>query len=126
MPYSDSTLTCTSCGVAFLDTAWAQRERARQDPAAPPPRRCPGCRALERLTRRRRGVVRWFSARQGYGFIRDEQGADVFVHRTALAPTSGVRLRAGMAVEYEVRQEERGSVARDVRPAPPAADPTAR
>ena len=114
MPYSDSTLTCTSCGVAFLDTAWAQRERARQEPAAPPPSRCPGCQALGRLTRRRRGVVRWFSARQGYGFIRDEDGADVFVHRSALA-AGGERLRAGTPVEYAVRQEERGPVARDVR-----------
>ena len=116
MPYTDRTLTCTSCGVAFLDTSRAQRQRAHREPPAPSPRLCPGCRALERLTRRRRGVVRWFDARKGYGFIRDEAGEDVFVHRSALAQPGRGRLRTGAPVEFYLRQEERGPVAHAVRP----------
>ncbi len=28
------------------------------------------------------GIVKWFSARKGYGFIEMEEGGDVFAHNT--------------------------------------------
>ncbi len=110
---NDRALTCSSCQLTFLDTAQAQRERARLGVSAPP-QECPGCLALERLTRRHRGVVRWYDRWRGYGFIRDERGVDVFVHRSALVSPSSGRLRAGAPVEFALGQGERGLVARCV------------
>ena len=88
-----------------LGAARAPAETRRPTPVLP---RLPGARSAHR---RRRGVVRWFSARQNYRFILTD-GADVFVHQALAA--GGERLRAGTPVEYAVRQE-RGPVARDVR-----------
>ena len=47
------------------------------------------------------GRVRWFDANKGYGFIQNEQGADVFLPATAL-PEGVKTLRKGAKVEYSV------------------------
>jgi CspA family cold shock protein len=59
--------------------------------------------------------VKWFSTVKGFGFISQPQGADAFVHITALAP--GVRdLAENQAVEYDVEQGQKGPQAVNVRP----------
>lgn len=60
-----------------------------------------------------KGTVQWYSARKGYGFVRGEDGKDVFVHRTALP--MGVYLNEGDEVEFEVEQSDRGPRAANVR-----------
>lgn len=57
---------------------------------------------------RRRGTVKWFSSAKGYGFIRDDDGMDVFVHASVLANTELRTLVQGQAVEYEVRRSAKG------------------
>ncbi len=113
-PYADRSLVCSSCRVRFLWTAAQQRESAAQNPVVQPPSLCPGCWALRNLTTRQRGVVRWYDPRKGYGVIRNQDGEDVFVHRSALSREGGGRLRAGQQVEYQVEQTEKGSVAQEV------------
>ncbi|MBU7012775.1 MAG: cold shock domain-containing protein [Theionarchaea archaeon] len=60
-----------------------------------------------------KGTVQWYSVRKGYGFIRGEDGKDVFVHRTALP--MGVYLNEGDEVEFEVEESDRGPRAANVR-----------
>ncbi|WP_328784387.1 cold shock domain-containing protein [Streptomyces canus] len=69
-------------------------------------------------------VVRFDSAR-GYGFIAPEEGEeDVFLHvNDLLIPESSVR--AGLAVEFEVEEGDRGPKASSIRLAEGAQSPTA-
>ena len=54
------------------------------------------------------GRVRWFDANKGYGFIQNEQGADVFLPAAAL-PEGVKTLRKGAKVEYSVVEWSAGN-----------------
>lgn len=60
------------------------------------------------------GKVKWFNAKKGYGFICDEDGADVFVHFSALNMEGFKVLEEGDTVEYEVMDGEKGPQAANV------------
>ena len=60
------------------------------------------------------GKVKWFNAKKGYGFICDEDGADVFVHFSALNMEGFKVLEEGDTVEYEVVDGETGPQAANV------------
>jgi len=60
------------------------------------------------------GTVKWFNDQKGFGFIEQEDGADVFVHFSAIN-TEGFRtLSEGDKVTFEVEQGEKGPSAKDV------------
>lgn len=55
------------------------------------------------------GVVKWFSYKKGYGFIKNENGEDVFVHYSVIPGKSGNRsLNVGDVVEYIEEQTDDG------------------
>ena len=60
------------------------------------------------------GKVKGFNAKKGYGFICDEDGADVFVHFSALNMEGFKVLEEGDTVEYEVVDGEKGPQATNV------------
>lgn len=60
------------------------------------------------------GKVKWFNAKKGYGFICDEDGADVFVHFSALNMEGFKVLEERDTVEYEVVDGEKGPQAANV------------
>lgn len=65
----------------------------------------------ERLT----GVVKWFNDAKGYGFIaRDNGGADVFVHYSAVAGGGFKSLAEGQRVEFTIEQGPKGPAAANV------------
>ena len=60
------------------------------------------------------GVVKWFNAAKGFGFIQREDGSDVFVHFSAIQ-TKGYRsLDEGARVKFSVTQGPKGLQAVDV------------
>jgi cold shock protein len=62
----------------------------------------------------KKGKVKWFNAKKGYGFISDEDGTDVFVHFSALNMDGYKTLAEGEEVEFEVTQGEKGPQAANV------------
>jgi cold shock protein len=63
------------------------------------------------------GVVKWFNAEKGYGFISQDGGADVFVHFSAIQKQGYRTLTEGEKVEFDVKQGDKGLQAVDVRAA---------
>lgn len=66
---------------------------------------------------KRTGIVNWFSARKGYGFVTPNNGLDikdVFVHWTGIAMEGYKQLRAEDHVEYELKDTSKGPVAINV------------
>jgi CspA family cold shock protein len=62
------------------------------------------------------GTVRWYNREKGYGFIAQEDGTDVFVHRTAIQGGEGVLLREGQRCTFDVEQSPKGLQAVNVVP----------
>lgn len=64
-----------------------------------------------------RGIVKWFDAKKGYGFIvGPQEGRDIFVHYTHILGDGFRSLRDGEQVDYELAESDKGLQARGVRP----------
>ena len=61
-----------------------------------------------------RGLVKWFNAAKGYGFIQRSSGEDVFVHYSAIQTTGYRTLDNGAEVEFEVKEGPKGLQAENV------------
>jgi CspA family cold shock protein len=66
----------------------------------------------ERVT----GTVKWFNATKGFGFIKRDEGEDVFVHYSAIVGEGYRSLEEGQRVEFVVTQGQKGPQAQDVTP----------
>jgi len=50
------------------------------------------------------GTVKWFNDNKRYGFIRRDDGPDVFVHYSAIVGDGYRTLQEGDALEFEIVQ----------------------
>lgn len=66
------------------------------------------------MSERVRGVVKWFNAEKGYGFIKQESGPDVFVHYSAIQGSGYRALEEGKKVEFEIVDGPKGKQASNV------------
>jgi CspA family cold shock protein len=90
--------------------AGAASERVRRAGLAP------GNSAIntQEADRMAKGKVKWFNDAKGYGFIEQEGGEDVFVHFSAIQMDGFKTLAEGQAVEFEVKQGDKGLHAANV------------
>ena len=65
---------------------------------------------MERL----KGTVKWFNNAKGYGFIGRDNGADVFVHYSAISLEGYKSLQEGDQVEFEIAEGPKGPQAANV------------
>jgi CspA family cold shock protein len=61
-----------------------------------------------------KGIVKWFDDAKGYGFL-TSQGADVFVHQSAIQAEGFRSLSEGQSVEFDVTKGPKGLCAVNVK-----------
>jgi len=60
------------------------------------------------------GVIKWFDAKKGYGFISQEEGPDVFLHFSSINMDGFKTLNEGDRVTFDLEESDRGPVAKNV------------
>ena len=60
------------------------------------------------------GTVKWFNDRKGFGFIEQEDWADVFVHHSAINADCFKSLNEGDRVSFDIEQGQKGPAAANV------------
>ncbi|MCH7782035.1 cold-shock protein [candidate division KSB1 bacterium] len=62
-----------------------------------------------------KGKVKWFNESKGYGFIQQEDGAEIFVHYSAIGGDGFKTLTEGDEVEFEAVSTDKGLQASNVK-----------
>jgi len=63
------------------------------------------------------GIVKWFNGTKGYGFIKpDDNGADVFVHISAVTKAGLKTLTEGQRIGYDIEDNKGKKAAGNLRP----------
>ena len=60
------------------------------------------------------GTVKWFNDQKGYGFIKQEDGPDIFVHYSGIVGDGFKTLKEGDRVTFDVEQGQKGPAAVNV------------
>ena len=60
------------------------------------------------------GTVKWFNDAKGFGFIRQDDGADVFVHYSQIQGDGFRTLEEGQPVVFEIKEGPKGLLAENV------------
>jgi CspA family cold shock protein len=66
------------------------------------------------MAERENGVVKWFDVKKGYGFIKREEGSDVFVHYSSIQGDDFRKLEEGQQVSFIVSETDKGLQAQEV------------
>ena len=62
----------------------------------------------------KRGKVKWFNDKKGYGFIAQEGGRDVFVHFSQIVGEGYKSLAEGQEVSFAIEDGPKGPQAKNV------------
>nr|WP_230406651.1 cold shock domain-containing protein [Candidatus Scalindua japonica] len=62
----------------------------------------------------KKGTVKWFDVKKGFGFIQQEDGSDIFVHYSNISGNDFKVLEDGESVEFEVIDGHKGLQAQNV------------
>ena len=60
-----------------------------------------------------KGIVKWYDNKRGFGFIKGDDGNDVFAHRSDLSFFE-VYLEKGDLIEYKIEHTKIGNKAKEI------------
>ena len=60
------------------------------------------------------GTVKWFNSEKGFGFISQENGADVFAHFSQIQSDGFKTLEEGQKVSFDIEDGQRGPQATNI------------
>ena len=60
-----------------------------------------------------KGIVKWYDIQKGFGFIKGEDGKDVFVHKNDI-PFWSIFLNSGDKVKYITENTKKGIIAKNL------------
>ena len=119
MNFRDTFVTCEECGRQFVFTVEKQRQMSEQGLEITPPTTCKACAQQVDYGGKLHGRIKWFSLEKGYGFITEDGGNEIFVHRNSVVLSDDgttPRLDEGQEVLYERSETPKGPQAIQVTP----------
>jgi CspA family cold shock protein len=119
MNFRDTLVTCQQCGKQFIFTVEKQRQMADRGLEVVIPDLCNTCTQRVKYGGKLHGRVKWFDLGKGYGFIVQDDGTDIFVHREGIPLTEEGTLppmEEGQEVLYQMIDTPRGPQAVQVTP----------
>jgi CspA family cold shock protein len=119
MNFRDTLVTCQECSTQFVFTVEKQRQMAESGLEVVIPEYCNACTQRVQYGDKRHGRIKWFDPGKGYGFLLQDDGSELFVHRTGVPLTADgalPRLEDGQEVLYEVKDTPKGPQAVQVAP----------
>jgi CspA family cold shock protein len=111
MNYRDTLVTCQECGKQYIFTVEAQRKMAERNLEVTIPELCTGCTQRVRYGGKLHGRIKWFSFEKRWGFITQDDGGEIFVHKDGLLLTDDGELPTldeGQEVLYDVMDTPKG------------------
>lgn len=111
----DLYLICLECQNEFVFTGFQQKKAKQKNEAVDIPSYCLLCqlqkarlKAKERENSTLRGRIKWFNHSRGIGFIKSDDGDEIFLHHSGIENKRHKRLRRGQHVQFQVEKSEKG------------------
>jgi len=112
----DLYLICLECQNEFVFTGFQQKKAKQENEAKVEiPSYCLLCqlqkarlKAKERESRTLRGRIKWFNHTRGIGFIKSDNGDEIFLHHSRIKNKRHKKLKKGQHVQFLVEKSEKG------------------
>lgn len=111
MNFRDTLVTCQECGKQYIFTVEMQRKMADRGQEVKIPDLCNACTQRTRYGGKLHGRIKWFSLEKGWGFIVQDDGSEIFVHRDGVLLTEEGTLpllNDGQEVLYDILETPKG------------------
>lgn len=117
--YRDTMVTCKECGKQLIFTVEKQRQMAERGEDVSLPDMCGECVARIKYGGKLHGRIKWFDEGKGFGFLAEDSGDEIFVHRSSVRLNERgelPNLEEGQDVLYEKMDTPKGPQAVEVEP----------